>query len=364
MVYERKLPTAVTEWHGGAYPITGTTSRPGGYSHRKKGIHMKKMLMACVIVLCSVAMAAAQQGPRGQGARGQGQGARGEGQGARGQGQGARGEGQGARGQVGTPGGGMGFVGGFGGGMGGIGAILRDADLRKELEITEEQVTRFQEESQKLGQAMRDAMPQIAGRGLGGTGAVQIPQLSEADREAMQKVRSEFTANSRKMMEDVFSKATVEKLDTALFQFAHAGRGLPTVDDFVSLKLTDEQKKKFEETARAFQTAMRELPRTAAGAGTPGAGGLGGFQTSEAYVALVKEYKEKQTTILTDAQKEQAKKLVEATSEKIKTLATNPMGVNRQPGAGGARQPGRQNLNAPADGTGGGFRRASRTTET
>lgn len=194
----------------------------------------------------------------------------------------ARGEGRG------PGGGGMGF-----GGpnmIGGLPTILSEQG-RKELGITEEQVT-------KIREAQRGNMPQ------------GLQDMSREDRTAaMEKATAELV----KKVEAIFTKDQLEKVQIASFQCVGiAGIGSSPFAQAV-LKLTDEQVKK-------IRDIQREERQGAAGrqGERPDFRGMSPEERQKAFQETRKKLEEKIRGVLTEEQTKKAEALVKETPAYIK----------------------------------------------
>ena len=179
-----------------------------------------RLSLAVGLVVCSVSIAFAQAGGGGGGGRG-------------------------------GFGGGRGFGGGFGGG-GGLG-LLNDENVRKDLGVTEDQMTKVQEVQQKAtGQIM--AMWQGAG----------LQDLSDEERTAkmteIQKKSAEISAAAEK---EVLLPKQIERLKQITIQ-SQLNRGGRTVDvvsngDLAKeLGITDAQKEALTKAQEAADAEMNE----------------------------------------------------------------------------------------------------------
>ncbi len=187
--------------------------------------------------------------------------------------------GQGPGGRGGPPGGGRGF-GGPGGG-GGL-EVLMDENVRKELDIVDDQANKIRTISEKMRDEMREMF----------SGMRDIP---EADRQAkFAELREKMQARAQSMqkeIDEVLLPQQRDRLKQVMLQSRMRNQG--TSDSLMSdeiakeLDITDEQKQKLREAAEQAQTEMRQKIEK-----------------------LRQEAEQKVISVLTTAQQEKLKKLI------------------------------------------------------
>lgn len=151
-------------------------------------------------------------------------------------------------------GGGRGFgpPGGFGGrGGGGIAGLLRRDDVRKELELTDEQMQDLEEVQSSGFEGMRELFQEMRDEGLS----------REEMREKMMEVREEREAESKKDLEEILLPFQYKRLEQLSNQSAMRGnnaRGLLDGPIAEKLKITDEQKEAMKSKAEKLQKELDE----------------------------------------------------------------------------------------------------------
>jgi Spy/CpxP family protein refolding chaperone len=214
-----------------------------------------------------------------------------------------------SRGGFGGPGGG----GGFGGGFGDPSMLLRNEEVRKELEIDEDQLAALTEIGKK-------SMPERP----------EGVNMREMDEEARKKffaeMQAKMQAKAKEVKEQVAEVLTPGQLDR-LNQISIQVRGAGALQDpevAAALKITDEQKKQLTEKGEEVREKMREKMREAF---TGGKGGPEAFQTLRT---------EMETEVLSVLTEEQRKEFESMKGEKFEMS----MGWDRGQRGGGDRGPG------------------------
>jgi len=180
------------------------------------------------------------------------------------------------------PGGGRGGAGGFGGFGVGIGAILRNADCKALLGITDEQAQKIDQ----INQESRAAAP-ARGNNAGPPSAADRAEMEKRMQETQDKLKAVLSAEQQ------------EKVKVLLFQVSGGlDAGASTVATLEALGLTDDQKAKIK--AINDERAAR---------------GAGGQVDADQRRARAEETRSKIKAVLTDDQKAKAAKLTEEGKE-------------------------------------------------
>jgi len=193
---------------------------------------MKSWFRICLtvaLVACTASMAFAQAGGGGRG-----------------------GFGGGGFGGGGFGGGGRGGFGGFGGGGGGGGLMLLfDENVRKDLGVTEDQMTKLQEAQQRSGEKMRELF-----QGL--------QDLSQEERQAkFADIQKEMTKINDAIQKEVLLPKQIERLKQIGVQ-SRLNRGGGTAEALVSddiakeLNITDAQKEALKKASDEATAEMTE----------------------------------------------------------------------------------------------------------
>jgi Spy/CpxP family protein refolding chaperone len=161
-----------------------------------------------------------------------------------------------------------GFGGGFGGGPGGGGAtqLLQDENVRRELDLVDEQVSKLRDIATKL---QEDMQAQFQGFDFG-----SLRDLSEEERNArfaeMRKKGEEVAASAQKEIDGVLLPHQRERLKQLMVQSQMrfgADRALTSGTLAEELGITEEQKetlaKKQEEVQQSLQEKMAKLRQEA-----------------------------------------------------------------------------------------------------
>jgi len=148
-------------------------------------------------------------------------------------------------------GGGRGGFGGFGGGGGGGVMLLFDENVRKDLGVTEDQMTKLQEAQQKSGEKMRELF-----QGL--------QDLSQEERQAkFADIQKEMTKINDAIQKEVLLPKQIERLKQIGVQ-SRLNRGGGTAEALVSediakeLGITDAQKEALKKASDEATAEMQE----------------------------------------------------------------------------------------------------------
>src|SRR5262249_31443125 len=186
---------------------------------------------------------------------------------------------------------GRGFGRGFG--AGGFGAdvsfLVMAEPVQKELELTNDQKTKVQDLSQKLRDEGMDFFQSLQG-------------LSQ---EEMQKKMQERTQANRKKVAEILLAPQMERLDEISIQVAGAG-SLTRSDVAEKLSLTDDQKKKLQETADKAQQKRMDLFQSYGG---PPADDQERQERQQKQQKIADEQNEQSLAVLTADQKDKFAKL-------------------------------------------------------
>ncbi len=164
-----------------------------------------------------------------------------------------------AYGQPGGRGGrGGGFGGGgFGGGGGGATALLQDENVRKELDLVDEQISKLRDVAEKMQEDMR---AQFQGFDFG-----SLRDLSEEERNArfaeMRKKGEEVAASAQKEVDAVLLPHQRERLKQLMVQSTMrfgADRALTSGTLAEELGITEEHKEALAKKQEEVQAAMQE----------------------------------------------------------------------------------------------------------
>jgi type II secretory pathway component GspD/PulD (secretin) len=179
--------------------------------------------------------------------------------------------GGGGGGRGGRGGGGGGGFGGFGGGFGGGGfgtslsSLLREAAVKTEIQLTEDQETKIRE--------VQDAIREKQDAAGGGREAMRArftainEAATDAEKERLQKEMRQDGLKRQKEQDDaikqVLKPEQISRLDQILLQRIGVNgiKDSALEDDALSrsLKITAEQKKKFEDIQKAYDKKMAEM---------------------------------------------------------------------------------------------------------
>jgi Spy/CpxP family protein refolding chaperone len=219
----------------------------------------------------------------------------------------------------GGPGGGFGGFGGGGGGFGGPLGVLRDEQAREELGITDDQMEKLRAIQERMGERMRDQF-----RGLRDLSEDERRERFSQMREQMQEQQEEL----QKEIDGVLLPQQRDRLKQIALQQqmrfgAQNALGSPNVAK--ELGITDEQREKLQEAARAAEEELRE-------------------KTDK----LREEAREKVLSVLTASQREKLKQMIGEPAN----LGGGPgqrFGGQRGGGQGG-RRGGGDRIERPSDG--------------
>lgn len=148
------------------------------------------------------------------------------------------------RGRGGPGGGGQGFGRRGAGVAGGTGGLLRRDDVRKELELTDEQLEDLQALNQERGGFDRRALRE------------EMEGLSDEERrERFTEIRNEREAEVKEKLGEILLPFQVKRLEQISNQAASRGGSRSLLDGRIAdkLKITDEQKDKIREKAEKLQ---------------------------------------------------------------------------------------------------------------
>lgn len=164
------------------------------------------------------------------------------------------------RGQGGRGGFGGGGFGGFGGGgaMGGSFALLQDENVKKELDLVDEQVSKITSLQEKLQEDLRS---QFTGGDFGGFG-----DLSEDERNAriaeMRARSQKVTDAAQKQLDEILLPQQRERLKQIVVQQQLRRQGtsdaLSEGELAEQLGITEDQKQKLADKQREVEAALRE----------------------------------------------------------------------------------------------------------
>ena len=147
--------------------------------------------------------------------------------------------------------------GGFGGGQGGATALLQDENVRKELDLVDEQVSKLRDIGEKMQEDMR---AQFAGFDFG-----SLRDLPEEERNArfaeMRKKGEEVAASAQKEIDGVLLPHQRERLKQIMVQSQMRGGADRALTDGTlaeELGITEEQKAALAKKQEEVQAAMQE----------------------------------------------------------------------------------------------------------
>lgn len=220
--------------------------------------------------------------------------------------------------------GGRGGRGGFGGPPGGGGGmeVLMDENVRKELDIVDDQVTKIRAVGDKMREEMREMFSGMR-------------DLSDEDRQAkFAELREKMQARTQSMqkeIDEILLPQQRDRLKQVMLQSRIRNQGtsnaLASDEIAKELDITDEQKQKLREAAEQAQTEMRQKMEK-----------------------LRDEAEQKVLSVLTPAQQDKLKKLIGSKIEFSQPqFGRGPGGPGGPGGAGGGR-PGGAPLQRPASG--------------
>jgi hypothetical protein len=161
----------------------------------------------------------------------------------------------------------------------GPGGLLFNPDVRKELKLSDEQLTKLKD---ALGKVMAGHKDEFA----------KIRQMSP---DEMQKTMKSFNDDSQKAISGVLDAKQMKRFQQIEWQLNGVG-ALQDPDLQKELKLSDEQKKKLDTLFKDAQKKMQDMAKSQ--------------ETSQAkYQAVITDLEEKTNGVLTDEQKKNLKEL-------------------------------------------------------
>ena len=221
-----------------------------------------------------------------------------------------------------------GMMGGMGGG--GVTGLLMMKEVREELKLDEDQVAELEDLGKAMMESMKNMRPQGGGGG-GGGGQPPNPQDIQAMMAKVQKANEENEAK----VEEILDPKQFDRLVGLYIQSANL-QSLNTKLVATRLGITEEQKTKMAEIAKANGEKMRELFQ----------GGFGP-DAREKMGKMRDEAEEKIKEILTDKQKQDMEALKGA---EFKFPEPQWRGGPGGPGGAGGPGGGRGNRRAGGDG--------------
>jgi hypothetical protein len=204
---------------------------------------------------------------------------------------------------------GRGGAGMFGGGGNPL-MLLANADVQKELSLTDDQKEKVKSAGDKMREKMREAFQ-------GG---------GQPDREKMQAMMKEMNDEATKTVKETLKPEQQKRLKEIQYQ-AMGAQAFANADVQKELKITDEQKEKLNTINQDMQKEMRELRQ---------GGNFQDPETQKKIQALRKETTEKTMAVLTDDQKKTWKDM---TGEPVKYNLQQGFGGGRRGGPGGNPPP-------------------------
>lgn len=213
--------------------------------------------------------------------------------------------------------------GGGGRGMGGMQPVavllLSNADLQKELKITDDQKKALKPAMDKVEEQAKKMREMFAGGGGGG------------DREAMQKVMEEM----RKANDEV--KATVEKALTAdqvkrvkqIDVQAMGMRAFTNEDVAKALKITDDQKEKLKGVAEEYGKESADLRQEYGIRGFGGGGGGGGGGGTPPSPEKMAEYQKKNKALTDETMEKVMKAMTDDQKKAWKEMTGEPFDTSK-----------------------------------
>jgi hypothetical protein len=249
-----------------------------------------------------------------------------------------------------------GFGGGFGGGFMGFGGqdgvggtlrLLTNAEVQKDLEMTQDQIDKIKK--------IDDAYQEDAAEGRGNFNFQELQDLSEEERgKKMAEFREKMAAQTKKLnekyqpkLDKAVDKAQFERIKQIQRQLAGI-MALRSKDVAEVLALSDDQQKQIAAVFTANQEEMQKLfPRGGfGGRGGPGGAGGAGGENNEADETERRERFQKMQEQMQKLNEDRDTKLMAVLSDEQKTkfeeLKGNPFDIAllRPRGFGGAGGPG------------------------
>jgi Spy/CpxP family protein refolding chaperone len=190
--------------------------------------------------------------------------------------------------------------GGFGGGMMGPTALLQMPTVQKELNLTEDQITKVKDVGKQIQDKHKDDQAAIR----------ELPREERGEKQ--QNLMKTESDEATKALGDVLKPEQMKRYKQIQLQMQVQMRGPQAFEDpdvASALKLTDDQKDKIKTLAEDYNKEMAELrPSRRGGQGGGGGGGGGGGAAGgnrEKIATLRKETMDKVQAVLTDDQKKQ-----------------------------------------------------------
>jgi Spy/CpxP family protein refolding chaperone len=173
------------------------------------------------------------------------------------------------------------FRGGRGGGFGGPGMLLQNTGVQKELKLTDEQIQKIKDVTQKIQEKHKDDFAALA----------KVDQQER--REKFQELFKTIGEETEKGLADVLKPEQSKRLKQISLQ-QRGSQAFNEEDVQKTLKLTDDQKDKIKTLNEDAGKEMREIFQNAQG---------NLREAGEKAAALRKETMEKVMALLTDEQK-------------------------------------------------------------
>ena len=145
------------------------------------------------------------------------------------------------------------MMGGMGGMGGGVTGLLMMKEVREELKLDEDQVAELED----LGKAMMESMKNMRPQGGGGGGGGGQPPNAQDRQAVMEKMRKANEENEAKV-EEILDPKQFDRLVGLYIQSANL-QSLNTKLVATRLGITEDQKTKMAEIAKANTEKMREL---------------------------------------------------------------------------------------------------------